>query len=150
MPHITELTTATATAAGLLTPGARIARRYWPDDRAPHGADFVTADTVTTDRGGWVTAAYHWYTESGAKQTTNLMLAPDDVVAVVEMKPLGDSGEMTYAHHDDRLTLPGGYLNARPATMHGMWDAFTADGAPLAEAVTVDQGRALLAYHAAH
>lgn len=146
MPHITETTVTAATAAGLLAPGVRVAGpRFWTDDQSAHAAlgVFLTADDVKTDDDEHATIGYSYYTEGGARKKHSVHWDADDVVAVVEMNATGG-----YAHHDDRLTLPGGYMDAHPGTSLRVWDVFTADGAPLAQGVTTAQGRALLAEHA--
>ncbi|MBD0734003.1 hypothetical protein [Streptomyces sp. CBMA29] len=94
---------------------------------------------------GSVNIKTHHYPENKSKPNTlNHFYRPDDVVAIVAMEPLGNSGMDTYANHDDRLILPGGYLAAHPGTMHEVWDAFREDGTRIEDSVTVAEGRALL------
>lgn len=140
MPHITEDTVSRLRER--ITEGARLVRRYWGDDSTPYGADFHIAVSVAFDADGWVTITYRWYTKGGARRVQELHYSPDDVVAVVDMR--GDA----YAHHDDRLTLPGGYMDAHPGTSHRVWDVYRSDGTLLAKSETVTGGRALLAEEA--
>jgi hypothetical protein len=147
MPHITETTVAAAVEAGTLAEGARLCLRVWNDDQAPHAAleAYITADSVKGHADGGATVTYTWYREgSRTPRLGSVDWAGDRVVALVAMKPLGVSDSMTYAHHDDRLTLDGGHLNAHPGTMHRLWDAYRADGERLAEGVSIAEGRALL------
>ncbi|MEV7675047.1 hypothetical protein [Streptomyces sp. NPDC088752] len=146
MPHITETTTTAALAAGILAPGARFTHRFWDADAAPHAylGSFHTADTVTAHADGSATVTYAWYTEAGQRRTQTLAYSAADVIALAAMTPLGDSGMDTYEHHDDRLILDAGHMDAHPGTMHRVWDVYAADGKQIAQGVTVADGRTLL------
>lgn len=149
MPWIREATV--SDARDDITVGARLVRRFWPDESAPHayGDSFHTAEAVKFNADGWVTIDYVRYTEGGSKRVESLHYAPDDVVAIAAMGLVYAGGNMqTYAHNDSRLFLPGGYMDAHPGTMHGVWDVYRADGTPLAEGVSTAEGRELLAAEA--
>jgi len=147
MPHFTEDTV--TRLRDRITEGAHLVRRYWPDDSTPSGASFLKAEAVTFDADGWVTiTTREWNEKNGRYAKVKHSYGPDDVVAVVEMKPLGDTGAETYAHNDSRLTLAGGHMDARPGGNLRAWDVYRADGALLAEGVGTAEGRALLAEEA--
>lgn len=150
MPHVTETTLAAAWELGLITDGARLVRRFWGEHKAPHAylGSFFTAHEVTSDAEGRAALVQHSYRENRRTPgKVTIHYAPDDVVSVVAMTATAN-GARTYLHHDDRLILPGGYMDAHPGTMHGVWDVFHHDGTPIAQRVNVERGRALLAKHA--
>lgn len=145
MPHITEDTVANLREH--IVKGARIERQFWKDDTAPHAyvGSFHTAQYVTWHPDGAVTISVHYYEEGRrTPRTMDMVWHPSDVVAIAAMAPLGDDGAQTYAHHDDRLTLPGGYMDAVPGTMHRTWNVHAPDGTTLDAGATVAEGRALL------
>lgn len=153
MPHIREALARDIRSA--MRPGVSMERKYWTDTEAPHAhlGSFPRPDAVLKvvfDSTGHATVTKRYFTESGAKRTTTVHWAPDDVIALVAMMPTGISGtEQTYAHRDDRLILPNGYLQAHPGTMHRLWDVWHNDDfigpAPMADRVTVLEGRKILA-----
>lgn len=152
MPHIREALARDIRSA--MRPGVSMERKYWADTEAPHAylGSFPRPDAVLKvvfDSAGHATVTKRYYTEDGAKRTVDVHWAPDDVVALVATMPLGTSGMQTYAHHDDRLILPNGYLQAHPGTMHRLWDVWHDDDfighTPMADRVTVLEGRKILA-----
>jgi hypothetical protein len=144
MPHITEAPVTDLRAQ--LVPGARVIRRFWGDDTAAHRylGSFFTVETAKSDADGWITLTYLGGAERKPNRVT-VHYGPHDTIAVVDMQPIAEGSELlTYAHHDDRLTVLGGYMDAHPGTMHRVWDAYRADGSQLAQGVSVEEARSML------
>jgi hypothetical protein len=136
MPYIIE-DTATR-LRDRITQGATLSGRYWSDEDAPHKYSFYTATAVKRHADGWVTVSYLAPSEERKKpETQELYFAPDDMIALVESHE-GDS----------RLILPGGYMVALPGSNWRLWDAYRADGTPVAQKVSTTEGRALLEEYA--
>jgi hypothetical protein len=132
MPHIREALARDVRSE--MRAGVSMERKFWPDTETPHQflGSFPHPDhvlNVTFNSAGLATVTKRYRDHvNGKPGKISVYWAPDDVIAIVEMKPFGISGvEQTYAHHDDRLYLPNGHLQAHPGTMHKVWDVYHDD-----------------------
>lgn len=114
--------------------GKRLVRRFWGDDRPSHefGNEHHHIDAVKDGKNGFFTLTTHYYTESGTRKPLHLHYAADNVVSV----KVSDA-------HDDRLILPGGFMEAHPGTMWQAWDVVPFDG-PAVYGVSLEEGRRIL------
>lgn len=140
MPWIREATVTDAREE--IVPGAYLVRRFWQNEDPAHRylGSFFTAQQVSFDDKGWVAITTHYYEENDHRpKKMDFYYRKDDVVAICRMN--GD----TYADHDDRLIVQGGYLNAQPGTCYQYWGVFTNDDIEIATGVSTAEGRALIA-----
>ncbi len=141
MPWITELPC--RDARRIMRPRPVMERRFWFDGEAPHTYlhGFTPAEDITnvifTSTGTALVEKNH----RGRAGKFTVEWAPDDVIAVV----VDGSDDLS----DDRLLLPGGYMQAHRGTACRVWTVFHRhpSGAHtlMADGVSTAEGRAMLA-----